>query len=76
MARQATSPRCSHRSAYGLGCAGSAGHTGSHWLTAKPEAARADLAQQGFFSPAPCAGCAACDPAEAARDEAVWADWD
>ena len=26
-------------------------------------------------SPAPCTGCAQCDPAEAARDEAVWADW-
>ena len=26
-------------------------------------------------SPAPCTGCAQCDPAEAARDEAAWADW-
>lgn len=72
----ATSPRCGHRSEYGLGCARSDGHTGSHWLTASPEAARADLARQGFFAPAPdCTGCALCDPAEAAREEAAWADW-
>lgn len=41
--------RCEHRSALGLGCARSTGHAGAHWLTAKAEAARADLVAQGWF---------------------------
>lgn len=46
----ATTPaRCEHRSAHGLGCARTLGHDGSHWLTGKPEAARADLIAAGFF---------------------------
>jgi hypothetical protein len=55
MAHQATTTqpaapaRCEHRSAHGLGCARSAGHSGSHWLTAQAEAARADLLRIGFF---------------------------
>ena len=42
--------RCDHRSELGLGCARSLGHAGAHWLTAKAEAARADLVRQGFFA--------------------------
>jgi hypothetical protein len=40
--------RCAHRSDLGLGCARSQGHAGAHWLTATPEAARADLHRQGI----------------------------
>jgi len=50
MTQATTTARCDHRSEYGLGCARSKGHTGSHWLTAKAEAARADLIRQGFFA--------------------------
>jgi hypothetical protein len=78
----ATPARCGHRSQYGLGCARSDGHDGSHWLTANAAEAREALVREGFFAPTPaslaasdCAGCAACDPREAAREEAVWADW-
>jgi hypothetical protein len=41
--------RCEHRSDLGLGCARSSGHAGAHWLTASPEAARADLVRQGIL---------------------------
>ena len=50
MTQATTTARCDHRSEYGLGCARSKGHTGSHWLTAKAEAARADLIRKGFFA--------------------------
>ena len=43
-------PRCGARSDLGLGCARSAGHSGSHWLTARAEEARADLLRQGVFA--------------------------
>ena len=42
--------RCEHRSDLGLGCARSQGHAGAHWLTAKAEAARADLIAKGWFA--------------------------
>jgi hypothetical protein len=45
-------PRCDHRSEYGLGCARNQGHEGAHWLTAHPDEARADLARQGIGRPA------------------------
>lgn len=43
-----TAARCDHRSEYGLGCARTAGHDGAHWVTADPDAARADLTRQGL----------------------------
>ena len=74
-ATPATPARCEHRSQYGLGCARSLGHSGSHWLTANAEAARASLVRDGFFAaPATCTGCSLCDPREAAREEAAWAE--
>jgi hypothetical protein len=41
--------RCEHRSALGLGCARSTGHSGAHWLTAKAAEARADLVRIGIL---------------------------